>query len=652
MSARLLPRRSVIVAALTLPAAAAQAQTPAPTPAAPVRPLLMQGKTTLFQRIITQPGATIAPRSDGQGAHPIDGFETYYVYARQGGDSGWVQVGRGAAGRDLGWVPAAKTIEWKHTLVGAFTNPAGRLPVLFLDNKEEERRLLLDLQAGDTETRMLAEAQAGRPGSLIAREPAAWANIEERFYLLPILNVDQVARETGPDLRLLEVISVPAPPPPQPPQDFKAAVVFLVDTTVSMQPYIDGTRAVIKNIVNRILATPMRDKFRFGLVAYRDSLEDTPALEYYARTYARPDFSQPPDAILPAIAQVQQARAQSQGFDEDPIGGLKFTLDDIPWDSISSGYRHVILITDAAARPGNHPHSVTRMGISEIKQAANRSGVTIWALHLLTEEGGRRPGEHQLAATQYKELTTLNETTQLYYPVPIGSPGQWATQPDFMNQADQLARALIAATARTAHLPVPDLGPASGPPVAQLARQMPVIEEAMRLAYLGHVEQTTAPDKAVRSWTTDHDLRDSTRVSLGIRVLLTKNQLSDLAKTLKDVLRLGREGRLEPENFFTELQRTVASAFRDAQEITRATQIGGLLGEFLDDLPYKSELLDRTGAEWRQMSSLERDAIMNRIDNKLSLYQLYDQQADKCYDLGHSHDPGERVYPVPIEALP
>jgi len=121
---------------------------------------------------------------------------------------------------------------------------------------------------------------------------------------------------------------------------------------------------------------------------------------------------------------------------------------------------------------------------------------------------------------------------------------------------------------------------------------------------------------------------------------------------LKDVLRLGREGRLEPENFFTELQRTVASAFRDAQEITRATQIGGLLGEFLDDLPYKSELLDRTGAEWRQMSSLERDAIMNRIDNKLSLYQLYDQQADKWYDLGHSHDPGERVYPVPIEALP
>ena len=52
------------------------------------------------------------------------------------------------------------------------------------------------------------------------------------------------------------------------------------------------------------------------------------------------------------------------------------------------------------------------------------------------------------------------------------------------------------------------------------------------------------------------------------------------------------------------------------------------------------------------MSSLEREAIMDRIDNKLSLYRFYDQQADEWYDLGHSYDRGEAVYPVPIEALP
>src|SRR6185312_17470401 len=103
------------------------------------RPMLMPGKTTLYQRIITHPGATLAPRPDHQGEQQIDGFEVFYVYATQGGPTGWVQVGRTADGRTDGWVPANKTIEWKHTLVGAFSNPAGRQPVMFLDSPDSER---------------------------------------------------------------------------------------------------------------------------------------------------------------------------------------------------------------------------------------------------------------------------------------------------------------------------------------------------------------------------------------------------------------------------------------------------------------------------------------------------------------------------------
>jgi hypothetical protein len=653
MSARI-PRRAVIAGALALPVAEPKAQTPRPGPlpgGAPARPLLIPNKTTLYQRIITHPGATLAPRPDGQGAQPIAGFEVFYVYARQGGDSGWVQVGRGSDGRTDGWVPAAKTIAWQHTLVGAFTNPAGRQPVLFLDAKDAEQNLLLDGHAGDTARQLLDAARGGNAGHVIAREPDAWANIDEHFYLLPILSSAPIEREFGPPLRLLEVISAPAQPSAPPPQDFKAAVVFLVDTTISMQPYINGTREVIRQVVERIRSTPMGNLFRFGLVAYRDSLEDTAALEYYAKVYARPDFSQPAEAILAAIDQVKEAKASSLGYDEDPIGGLKSTMDEIYWSSISPGYRHVILITDAAARPGNHPHSVTRMSIPEIKQYTTGKGVQIWALHLLTQEGSRHD-DWPLAARQYKELTALNETTQLYYPVPAGQSGaQYATQADFENQADHLARAVITAAAQTSGRPVPDFGPTRGQAPPQLAQQLPVIREAMRLAYIGHVQQTTAPE-AIRSWTTDRDLADPALTSLGVRVLLTKNQLSDLAATLKQVLRLGRSGQLEPGNFFAQLQSAVASSFRDPQQIPQATRIGSLLGEFLEDLPYKSELLETSSHEWEQMTAIKRDAIMNGIDDRLSLYAAFDGEPDKWYDLGNSHSPSEAVYPVPIEALP
>lgn len=660
-------RRSMLVAALSLPAMAVRAQaaptmpgspgaapsppSPPASPAAePNRPLLMPNKTRLYQRIITHPGATLALRPEPQGARQIEGFEVFYVYARQGGDTGWVQVGRDSVGRIDGWIPASKTIEWKQTLIGAFTNPAGRQRVLFLDSSASERDLLLDAHAGETARQLLAAAQAGNPGHVIAREPETWANIDDQFFLLPILSSTPIEREFGPPLRLLEVISAPAPKPKPPPRDFKAAVVFLVDTTTSMQPYIDGTRNVIRQIVGGIRASPMGDLFRFGLVAYRDSLEDTPALEYYARVYAKPDFSQPADAILPAIAQVREARVSSIGFDEDPIGGLKMALDEIDWNSISPGFRHIILITDAGARPADHPHSVTRMGISEIKGLANQRGVQILALHLQTEEGARRH-DHEPAARQYRQLTAMNATTQLYFPVGDDASGRYASQADFTNQADHVARQLIAISAENSGRPAPDLGTPGGPMPPRLAQELPVIREAIRLAYLGHVEQTTAPE-VVRSWTTDRDLADSNLVSIGVRVLLTKNQLSDLADTLQRVLRAGRAGQTETQNFFAQLRGTVASAFRDPQEIAHATQIGGLLGEYLDDLPYRSELLRISQDEWLQKTFIEQAALMNAIDAKLELYISYNQSADHWYDLGHSHNPGESVYPVPIEALP
>ena len=49
----------------------------------------------------------------------------------------------------------------------------------------------------------------------------------------------------------------------------------------------------------RIGDTALRDRFRFGLVAYRDDLGGNQALEYVTRTYARADFTQPPTAVLP-----------------------------------------------------------------------------------------------------------------------------------------------------------------------------------------------------------------------------------------------------------------------------------------------------------------------------------------------------------------
>ena len=110
-------------------------------------PLLIEGKQSLYQRVIARPGATLSPRADGRDARPVPGFTVFYVYARPT-PAGLIEVGRTADGRAEGWLPADKAIEWKHAMIASFTNPAGRQPVLFLQSERDQRLLMLDDSLG------------------------------------------------------------------------------------------------------------------------------------------------------------------------------------------------------------------------------------------------------------------------------------------------------------------------------------------------------------------------------------------------------------------------------------------------------------------------------------------------------------------------
>jgi len=614
--------------------------------AAPRTPLLIEGKQSLYQRVIARPGATLSQRPDGQGARPVPGFTVYYVYARPPGDvAARIEVGRTADGHPEGWLEAAKAIEWKHAMVAAFTSPAGRQPVLFLRSERDERMLMMDSEAGQRAQTLRAAAAApgGNPGPVIAVEPAAALDFSRNFYLMPILSAERIEREFGPPLRLLQVISAPAEPqrppsPPAQPAQFKAGVVFVLDTTISMQPYIDRTREAIRSIVASIGSTPLRDNFRFGLVAYRDSLEDSPGLEYSIKVFGKPDFSQPADSINTGIATAREATASSNGFDEDPIGGIKAALDEIDWSPMAG--RFIVLITDAGARRAQHPHSLTHLDIAEIRELAKARGVAVFAIHLLTPEGRARH-DHEPAAAQYQELTQFGGRGPLYFPVPNGAPDAFA------RTVQDLTRALLSQVGEAAGRPI--AGPAPTDPTIGAAAR--VVGEAMRLTYVGRAENTQAPD-VVRSWTTDRDLADPAIPSLDVRVLLTRNQLSDLARSLQSILQAGLAGRTEPRTFFTQLRATFAAAARDPQRIAGAQRLGAMLGEYLDDLPYQSEIMDIGEADWIAMGAISQRTVLNSIEAKLRLYQEFQSNADLWVDLSGSRAAGEALFPVPIEALP
>ncbi|NGM20301.1 VWA domain-containing protein [Roseomonas stagni] len=606
------------------------------------RALLMEGKQTLTQKVLTRPGATLHATPGAGTGTPVPGFTLFHVYARQGsGAEAWIEVGRDATGTTEGWMREERALPWGQTMVLAFTNPAGRERTMFFAEGAALRRVILarDMAAAG------AEARRANDGRVIALEPETYVDISRNFYLLPVLSAEEVENERGDRMRLLEVASAPAerraPPPARDPlADFRGALVFVVDTTLSMQPYLDRTREAIRNVMARIGTTALRDRFRFGLVVYRDDLGGNPALEYVTRTYARADFSAPADAILPRIAEASAATESNEGFDEDAVAGLRAALDAADWNSL--GGRFIILVTDAGTREATDARSSTRLGIAEMRELLKQRAIATFALHLLTPEGRNN---HARARAQYRELTRFDGAPEpFYYPIPNGEVAA------FGQTVEAITEALLRQVAAITNTPIAQLR-GNAPAAPQVQQQIDVVGQAMRLAYLGRVQEAAAPD-IVRSFTTDRDLADSNRANLDVRILLTRDQLSDLRSALRLVIDGANAGRLQPQTVFANIRNAALSAARDPRRIGNLERLGAAFGEYLDGLPYRSQVMELTERGWLELQSGGQRELLNALEAKLRLYDEYARTPALWTQLGSGNDAGAAVFPMPLDQLP
>ena len=120
-------RRCCLVALLVLGLGVCLAGTVSTASAAP---LLQQGKKTLFQRVVSHPGAALLaePKADGAVVRKsVVPFTVMYVYDRK---DAYIQVGASTA-QPEGWMEAAKATDWNQSLTLLFTPRTGRDPVLF-----------------------------------------------------------------------------------------------------------------------------------------------------------------------------------------------------------------------------------------------------------------------------------------------------------------------------------------------------------------------------------------------------------------------------------------------------------------------------------------------------------------------------------------
>lgn len=649
---------------------------PAAAAAALRTPLLQEGKQTLYQRVISHPGAKTAAAPGEAATEALRSFAPLYVYGRRhllGED--WLEVAPGATAMRTRWIRANACSPWNKALTLMFAERISRDPVLFF-RRFEALNALVRSQNMRPALDALLQAPAAPEGPLLAVEPRETSVPRKQFYLMPVFDYSDEYEQHN--LRLLKIgvvdpggvpaapTTVAAAPAPAPqPRRFAAGIAFIVDTTISMGPYIEQTKNFIHSTYNALQQSPIADDVGLAVVAYRNSTKHNAKLEYvssvispFAQVKARTTAEE-------RVQRMEEASVSTHAFNEDAFAGIKAAIDSLDWSPYA--VKMAVMVTDAGAIRNDDPFSSTGMTEKEMGDLLAQKGIRLVVIHLQTAAGK----QHNLAGTvrQYQQLTAVRDgnVKSAYIALPVNDPQAASRQ--FGRIAAKLVDVLqqiVAKAAKGAAIAKP--GPPPAVPQAAAAAPDPeamasYIGEALGYAayleFAGERRKTTAP-QLMEAWVADKDLgslvQGKSTDALVAAVLLNKSQLNTLARQIGLLVDAARASRLtDSKDLFQRVISLSSQTLCDPERLQRAAGENlcaqGLLPEFLAGLPYKSQVMHLTEERWLAMSAREQDELIYALEAKLRLYAEYHNDADNWASFGIA-DPAEALYRVPLTSLP
>lgn len=673
------------------PAALAPADT-APEQDAPRQaftPLSVPDAPDLFQRVIALPGLTLFPAPGNiDGGQQLPVFSVLYVFERRDlGAAPWLQVGSSLTEGPQGWVSADQALDWSTMLVMQFTPRGKRNPVLFFENDiplvdmisspfyQAESMGLYQTLAD--ERRKLSDDpshSAQWPVALVAVEPETAVRYDDRPYLLPILDWSRATFDGTVDTTLVKVAAVPSAPSADigardeasmtasasdaamNDDEFRVGVVFVVDTTISMRPFIERTNEAIEEFYRAFSRYETSQYVSFGLVGFRDTTEtDEAQLEYVTRVFQPLDPDVPAASVLSNMGQMREATVSNLGFTEDSLAGLVDAINDNDWSPYDA--RLLILVTDASARMDERS-KYPDMTLERLRETARSQNITIIPIHLQTPANASE--DRAVAREQYRVLSDTGDLADDKY-IALDA----TTDEDFAREltamAEKIASQVMVANSgelvrSEAMEPVPELMPEpAAPVVAGEGRLAEVVGNDIfraQLESLGRVEGSSAP-AFLAGWASDRDLADPEIETLEVAAYLTRNQLSTLDKRLADIIDAFRRGGSDPQTFFANLQFLAAQTSTDPDSLgqgDRAT-IEALLPSFLSKLPYRSQVLQLDQSYWASMSVGQQQEFIEALESRRAFYSDLFGQTEIWADFG-AGDPGLEATPVRLVNLP
>jgi hypothetical protein len=317
----------------------------------------------------------------------------------------------------------------------------------------------------------------------------------------------------------------------------------------------------------------------------------------------------------------------------------------------------VVLVTDAGAREAGDPLGSTGLSASALRRLAQDRGIAISVLHLLTPAGAPN---HESAEAQYRDLSRYPGIGEFYYGVQTGRVGT------FGRVLDALARQ-ITDQVRDAAGGVPPMRVAAeeaarteDPQLAELQAKVARLGYALRMRYLQAGDDGRIPE-VFDAWMVDRSFRDPSREAVDVRVLLTRDQLSDLHSVMRQVLQTAEEGLLSPRSFINDLKSLAATIARDPERLGTATRTAGGTGnladmgfmrEYIEGLPYTGEVMSLALEDWQDWPAKRQLEFVHRLEEKIGYYRALHDHTDLWVSLDGGAVDGDSVFPVALEMLP
>lgn len=611
----------------------------------------------------------------------VRAFWPLYVFAREGLDlsdpaapNGWYRVSETAQGPPLGWMHARDVVEWRQALVVSYTHPGfggeERQRVLMFRNKEDLDTLIDSQDMVGNAVELYKGLFRGHiADSLISKEPELFVDINRTFYLLPILDFEAIEIE-GDDARLLQLAaamprkrgadtlenqdyrSKAMKKPRSQDQGAKGLgidIVFVMDMTVSMQPYLDRTKMAIREIARRIKETNIKQKIRFGLVGYRDDVSKTPALEFTSKNFT-PDLVDMATFIDILGERAQAAKVSSVRYPEEVFAGVETGLLS-NWNEESLSF--IVLVGDSSSHPVGHEQNTTGKDADVLRLSAEDNQVHILGIHLLNP---RHPEDHAIAREQYRLLSRIRgkQDRSAFVEVNTSETGT------FQSVVEAITKIFsgILSDLQTGKVDVlekvdrPSEKIGDDPEPVRTATQ--AAREIVGAALVEYLGRDANPPKDIIAWALDRDPTNPAIRALEVRVLVNKRQLSDLIMSLDHVLGAMARTKMSQMQFFDALQGVSSQTMKNPEAINQFATLkeSGLLPSFLQSLPYKSEILSLNAEMYASMTAEQRATLERSLRAKLQQYRDINEQVDGWVRLNESDLDINKVYSLHLDYLP